>query len=90
MKITKEVNTAWEVRDNAWSGAIDTLNDMTDNEIETILAYLEDIYPDGMEEGELNDFLWFERDTIAEWLGWNEDEDEDEDDEEEEEEEDDA
>lgn len=28
------------------------------------------MYPDGMSETELNDLLWFEDDTIAEWLGF--------------------
>ena len=71
MKITKEVSTAWEVRENAWSGAIQTLNHMTDNEIEMILDMLDDIYPEGMTETELNDFFWFETDLIAEQLGYN-------------------
>ena len=30
---------------------------------------LEDIFSEGMSLTELNDFFWFERDTIAEWLG---------------------
>ena len=30
---------------------------------------LEDIYPDGMDETVLNDFFWFEFDTVKEWLG---------------------
>ena len=30
---------------------------------------LEELYPDGMTETELNDLLWFEPETIYEWLG---------------------
>ena len=30
---------------------------------------LEDLYPDGMDETELNDLLWFEPETVYEWLG---------------------
>ena len=30
-----------------------------------------DIFPDGCTDTELNDLLWFERDTIAEWLGFS-------------------
>lgn len=30
---------------------------------------LEEIYPEGMTETELNDLLWFESDMIYEWLG---------------------
>ena len=32
---------------------------------------LEELYPEGMEEVEVNDFFWFEDDTIAEWLGYS-------------------
>ena len=54
-----------------WSGAKDTVKYLTDEELETIETMLEDIYPDGIDETELNDFFWFEDDTIAEWLGYN-------------------
>ena len=54
-----------------WSGAKDTVKYLTDEELETIETMLEDIYPDGIDETELNDFFWFEDDTIAEWLGFN-------------------
>lgn len=32
-------------------------------------ATLEELYPDGMSETELNDLLWFEPDTVFEWVG---------------------
>ena len=54
-----------------WSGARDTVKYLTDDEIRTIGQYLEDIYPDGCTETDINDFFWFEDDTIAEWLGYN-------------------
>ena len=79
----------------AWSGGKDTLDTLTDDQITTVESYLEDLYPDGMENVELNDFLWFERDTIADWLGYRDwehleqgDEDEEDEDEEDEDEED--
>ena len=53
-----------------WSGAKDTAKHLTDEELTTIESYLEDLFPDGMGETELNDFFWFEDDTIAEWLGY--------------------
>lgn len=62
---------AQDVRDLVWSGAKDRVNDLTDDQIETILSYLEDIYPDGMDETEFNDFLWFDDDTYADWLGYS-------------------
>ena len=53
-----------------WSGAKDTAKYLTHQELETIESMLEELYPDGIGETELNDFFWFEDDTIAEWLGY--------------------
>lgn len=62
-----------------WSGAVGFYEEIVDagnlNQLEFIL---EDIYPEGMSETELNDLLWFEEDTVREWLGMNEEEEEDE------------
>ena len=67
MKIYKEVSgTNFEF----WSGARDTVKYLTDDEVEQIFNILEDCYPEGMDETEVNDFFWFEDDTIADWLGW--------------------
>lgn len=57
------------LRERLWSGGAVTLQDLTNSEIETVLCMLEDVFPDGMCLTDLNDFFWFERDTIAEWLG---------------------
>lgn len=54
-----------------WSGAKDTVKYLTESELDTIESYLEELYPEGMTDTELNDFIWFEDDTIAEWLGYN-------------------
>ena len=54
-----------------WNGARDTVKYLTEEELGTIESILEDTYPDGMEDTEINDFFWFEDDTIAEWLGYN-------------------
>ena len=50
-------------------------------------AILTDMYPDGIDATELNDLLWFEPDTVYEWLGIGDEEDEDEEEEGDEEEE---
>lgn len=54
----------------AWSGAVDTLERVQREgkcaELENIL---EDLYPEGMTDTELNDLLWFEPETVYEWLG---------------------
>ena len=68
MTITKEVNSYSDFE--FWSGAKDTADELTADEIEEVFSILEDAYPEGMTETELNDFFWFERDTIAEWLGY--------------------
>ena len=54
-----------------WSGAKDTVKYLTEYEINQIETILEDCFPDGMNETEINDFFWFEDDTIAEWLGYS-------------------
>lgn len=69
MRVWKDVTTAYDFE--FWSGGKDTVEDLTCNEVETIISILEDCYPEGMSETELNDFFWFERDTIAEWLGYS-------------------
>lgn len=68
MKVYKEVYSANDFE--FWSGAKNTVEYLDEKEIEQIFLLLEDCYPDGMSETEINDFFWFEDDTIAEWLGW--------------------
>lgn len=53
-----------------WGGAGDTYMELTEPELEVVEEYLEDAYPEGMHETDLNDFMWFERDFIAELLGY--------------------
>lgn len=67
MKITKEVSLE---NFEAWSGGKDTLNELTNSECKQLESQLEDLYPDGMDETQLNDILWFERDWVAECLGY--------------------
>ena len=63
----------------AWSGAVNTLDRVREagkcDELESILG---DLYPNGMSETELNDLLWFEPETVFEWLGIEEEEEEEE------------
>lgn len=54
-----------------WSGAKDTVNYLTNDELDIIEDMLEDAYPDGMTETQLNDLFWFDTDMIAEWLGYD-------------------
>lgn len=54
-----------------WSGAKDTVKYLTEDEINQIENILAECFPDGMDETDINDFFWFEDDTIAEWLGYS-------------------
>lgn len=54
-----------------WSGAVDRARCLTDDELRTISNYLCELYPEGMSDTAINDFFWFEEDTIAEWLGYD-------------------
>ena len=54
-----------------WSGAKQTVSYLTFAELDTIEEYLEDLFPNGIGETEINDFFWFEEDTIAEILGYS-------------------
>ena len=59
----------------AWSGAVNTLDRIREEDkTRDLEAILEDLYPDGMSETTLNDLLWFESDTVFEWLGIKTDE----------------
>lgn len=68
MRIYKEVSDCYDF--DFWSGAKDTVAYLLNSEVNEILSMLEDCCSDGMSETELNDFFWFETDTIAEWIGW--------------------
>ena len=54
----------------AWSGAKETLERIQrEGKCAELENVLEELYPDGMTETELNDLLWFEPETVYEWLG---------------------
>lgn len=54
-----------------WSGGKDTARVLSYEQIDEIEEYLEECYLDGeISETEINDFFWFERETIAELLGY--------------------
>ena len=75
MKVYKEMN----LRDfKFWSGAKDNAETLTDEQLDMVDSILEELYPYGMNETEINDFFWFDFDTIREWLGIKEDDEEEE------------
>lgn len=72
MVIKKEIDSVTEFIDMTWSGGRDTLDSLTWDECEQLLFMLDDLFCDSEPtETEVNDFLWFERDTVAEWLGFS-------------------
>ena len=67
MKITSEMNLK---NFKAWSGAKDTLNKLIElDKCDELEFILDDLYPDGLTETELNDILWFDDEWIYETLG---------------------
>ena len=71
MKVYKEIN----LRDFEFScGAKDNAETLTSEQLDMVESILEDAYPDGMRKTQINDFFWFEFDTIREWLGIEEEE----------------
>ncbi len=55
----------------AWSGAESTMEKLYALDLCTELENaLDELYPDGMTDTELNDILWFEEEWIAELVGY--------------------
>ena len=68
-------NDFYNLYDNSWSGAKDTLDDIRNANLEDEFMDLLDTYfgtEEEVDDTELNDFIWFERDTIYEDLGLDE------------------
>lgn len=67
MKITYELDLhTFE----AWSGGVDTLDRVIDEgKVAELEAALEELYPEGMDETQLNDILWFEEEWVYEVCG---------------------
>ena len=67
MTITYELDLE---RFEAWSGAKETLERIQrEGKCEELENVLEELYPNGMTETELNDLLWFDSESVYEWLG---------------------
>ena len=63
MRLTSELDlTNFEF----WSGAKD--HDFTNKELKEIEFLLEDLYPNGMTETQVNDLFWFETEFLCEML----------------------
>jgi len=65
----------------AWSGAVDTLDRiLNEGKGADLEALLDEIFPDGATETEVNDLLWFEPEYVFENLGIETDEEEEDED----------
>lgn len=69
MEIKKDYDFE-DLKRNSWSGAINTLEKIEENEKEEeLMQLLEYTFEDVPTETEVNDFLWFDDDFIFEQLG---------------------
>ncbi len=66
MKIFKEESLRYF---DFWSGAKENAKELSGEQLDNLETILEDAYPDGIDATTLNDMMWFEFDTIKEWLG---------------------
>lgn len=55
-----------------WSGAKDLADKLTFQELDTIQFELEELYPNGLTETELNDLFWFDTEFICDLIGQTE------------------
>lgn len=67
MKVCKEISIE---NFEAWSGAKDTRQKIIESgKAEEFNQLIEELYPDGLSETELNDILWFEEEWVYENIG---------------------
>lgn len=75
MKIYKEGIDNYE----PWAGAVSRYEEIYNaGKLYELESLLEDAYPEGMSETDLNDFIWFEEDMWRDWLDMEEEDEEDE------------
>ena len=76
MKVYKEISLD---EFDAWGPAIDTLEVLKEhNACDLVEQAIDDCYPDGIDDVELNDLLAYDSETVFEWAGINPDEEDDE------------
>ena len=70
MKIITEVTEFEALKDMVWAGAETTLNRVQEEGKEAeLMSLLDEIFYEGATDTDVNDFLWFEDETIYESLG---------------------
>lgn len=84
-KLTEDAKIYISLSDyKPWSGAVATFEKIRkEDKMDELDAFIEEMYPDGLTDTELNDLLWFEPEYVFDNLGIDYDKDEDEEDEDE-------
>lgn len=73
MKIINDCQTL--INFDAWSGAVETKKTILEHDKEEEFECLiDDLYPDGLTDTQLNDILWFDSEWVFECLGIKEEE----------------
>ena len=68
MKIYSET----DIRDfEFWEGGKYVADVFSEDDLEEIQDRLEELYPDGMSDTELNDLFWYDEDFVAELAGYS-------------------
>ena len=68
MKIIHEIDSLLDFE--PWSYAVSRYETLTAKQLEQLDAELEQLYPDGMTDTEVNDMFWHDDDWVAELLGF--------------------
>lgn len=67
MKVYSEISLT---RFEFWGGAKDRAKILTYEEMEQIEEIIEELYPDGIDEVNINDLFWFGFESVVEMLGY--------------------
>jgi len=68
LSIVKDIN-GHELKGELWSGALDTLETITEKDkLQDLMGLLEDMYPEPVGITTVNDLLWFEDEFVFEQL----------------------
>lgn len=59
-----------------WSGAKTNAQKLSEIELNEVEKILEELFPQGIDETQLNDIFWFDFDMVLSWLGYATDEEE--------------
>lgn len=60
-----------------WGGAKDRAKILTYEEMEQIEEIIEELYPDEIDEVNINDLFWFDFESVVEWFGYKYDKEND-------------